>query len=147
MNNDTDFVFNFETIEWAFEYANINGGGNEVVLDRRGGKPICIEGFGDTDPVPDDIDDDSRYLMMPDKRDLGLGTDLVYRFIDAKASHLYDETRAAFSQRGAYRRFKALMESHGLIDSWHQFETEAEKTALLNWCQENNIPLSAPSSS
>jgi len=135
-------LFDFATVSNAFDYANFDHGDNQAFLDRKSGKSLYFSAFGDSDPEPEDFADESRYIALPDKRDLGLGTELVYRFINATGPDLIDATRDAFRQRGAYRRFKALLESNGLLDAWHEFEANAEKTALLNWCEENGIQLS-----
>jgi hypothetical protein len=46
-----------------------------------------------------------------------------------------------FSRRGAYRRYKDLLEQKGLLDEWYDFEQQRTRQALLDWCEENGIEL------
>jgi hypothetical protein len=57
--------------------------------------------FDFDDEMPDDIDDEGRYIEIPDKKSLGLGKPLVMRFArDCMAADL-DRVRDIFSRRGA----------------------------------------------
>ena len=93
----------------------------------------------DEEPVPDDLETSDRYLQMPDKRELGLGRTLALAFIDAEAPDDYDRVRDYFSHRGAYARFKDLLDHRNLLDHWHACEQEAETAALRAWCEENGL--------
>ena len=58
---------------------------------------------------------------IPHKNDLDLGQALVFEFA---ASHLpdeYDRVRDIFRRRGAYGRFKDLLDSKGLLETWYRF--------------------------
>jgi hypothetical protein len=46
-----------------------------------------------------------------------------------------------FSHRGAYRRFKDLLEHRRLLEDWYDFESRREEEALREWCRENDIKL------
>jgi hypothetical protein len=90
-------------------------------------------------PLPDDLETSDRYLQLPDKRELGLGGDLALAFIEAAAPDDYDRVRGYFSSRGAYARFKDLLELRNLLDRWYAYEQEAEAEALRAWCAENDL--------
>lgn len=94
--------------------------------------------------IPDDIDDYSLYIDVPNKNDLDLGSVLVFRFVDERFPDALDEVRVIFSKRGAYSRYKDLLENEGLLDSWYEFEREATERALREWARENGFELSAP---
>ena len=49
------------------------------------------------------------------------------------------EVQEIFSRRGAYARFKDLLERRGLLQRWYEYESDAEREALKVWCQENGI--------
>jgi hypothetical protein len=53
----------------------------------------------------------------------------------------FDRVDAIFSKRGAYSRFKDLLEEKGLLDKWYNFEDERNRNALMQWCIENDIEL------
>jgi len=44
-----------------------------------------------------------------------------------------------FSNRGAYRRFKDLLEQKDLLQSWYDFENRREEEALRKWCLQNEV--------
>lgn len=91
----------------------------------------------DEEPLPDDIDDDDRYVEIPSQRDLDLGQRLVLRFVDERFSGHYDEVRAIFRRKGAYSRFKDLLDHHGMLEEWYEYERAAVRSALLEWaCEE-----------
>jgi hypothetical protein len=54
----------------------------------------------------------------------------------------YDEVRHIFSRRGAYRRYKELLVQRGALERWYDFSNKSEKTALREWCAENEIETS-----
>ena len=51
----------------------------------------------------------------------------------------FDEVRQIFSSRGAYARFKDLLDRRGALDQWYDFEAKAEERALRMWCDLNSI--------
>jgi len=123
-------------LEVAFMLKDSAPGENEVYIDLVTGATHVRSPYADDEPpLPDDIDDDTRYVELPDKRELDLGRDLVFDFVDKIAPHLADAVLAAFGRRGAYRAFKAILERHGLLGTWDAFEDEATKTALTGWAQ------------
>ena len=92
-------------------------------------------GFLDED-APEDLEDSDRYLAVPHKHDLDLGKRLALRFADEHLPRHYDAVRAQFSRKGAYSRFKRLLEDEGMLDRWYAFEEAAEEAALRDWCDE-----------
>ena len=48
---------------------------------------------------------------------------------------------ALFAHRGAYARFKDLLERHQSLDAWHQWEAEQIRHALRAWYADNRITL------
>ena len=92
--------------------------------------------------VPDDLGTADRYLAVPHKSDLDLGKRLALRFAAQELSpRSYERTEEFFRHRGAYARFKQMLESEHALEKWHQFEADAIAAALKNWCRENNIEL------
>src|SRR4051812_18971957 len=89
----------FSDLQLAFEFVSSGGmGENEAYLDRRSGKIYWHSEFGENDEeLPDDIDDE-KYISIPDKRELDLGTPLVLDFAREFLSDDYDEVRHIFSR-------------------------------------------------
>jgi hypothetical protein len=96
-------------------------------------------GDGVDDELPEDIDDGSTYLAVPDKSELGLGRSLALQFAEEYLPASFDRVRQFFGRPGAYGRFKDLLERAGLLEAWYAFEREAVATALRAWCVENDL--------
>jgi hypothetical protein len=133
----------FAELQDAFEFVSFGAPReNEAYLDRQSGKIYCHSEYGDFDEeLPDDIDD-AKYIAIPDKRELDLGKPLVLDFVSQFLPEDYDEVRRIFSRKGAYGRYKALLERRGALDRWYDFSNKAEEAALREWCAENGIELS-----
>lgn len=98
----------------------------------------------DTDefgPLPADIDDAERYVAVPDKHDLGLGKPLALAFARTHLPACEEQVREMFSHRGAYARFKNLLERHNSLDAWHQWKEAQTRQALRTWCATNGLAL------
>jgi hypothetical protein len=92
--------------------------------------------------LPDDIDDSDKYVKIPDKRELDLSKPLVLEFLRQTLPSEIDKVQRIFSARGAYARFKDLMDRKGALDQWYNFEAKAEEEALRMWCALNSIEIS-----
>jgi hypothetical protein len=77
----------------------------------------------DFDPLPDDIDDEARYVPVPDQHGLELGKPLALEFTRTQLPACYEQVCAMFAHRGAYARFRDLLEHHQSLDALHQWET------------------------
>jgi hypothetical protein len=86
--------------------------------------------------LPDDIDGSDRYLAVPSQRDLGLGRRLA---LAEEVPDDYDTVIGFFRQRGAYGRFKDLLDARGKLERWYEFESQATDEALAAWCAEHGI--------
>jgi hypothetical protein len=131
-------------LEDAYDWANTGPYGEvEVWIDRRSGRVYVRSDYVDPkdEPLPDDIEDDDRYLGLPDKRDLDLGKPLAIAFSERFMERDYQDVRDIFSRRGAYGRFKALLERRGVLDQWYAFETEATREALKTWAADNDLAI------
>lgn len=92
-------------------------------------------------PLPPDIDDAERYVAVPNNHTLGLGKPLALEFARTQLPACYEQVRGIFAHRGAYARFKDLLERHHRLDAWHRWEAEQTREALREWCADNGIPL------
>lgn len=99
------------------------------------------EDTDDFEPLPDDIDDAARYVALPNKHDLNLGKPLALEFTRTHLPACYEQVCAMFSHRGAYARFKDLLDRHDSLDVWHQWEAEQTRHALRAWCADNDVML------
>ena len=95
----------------------------------------------DEEPLPDDIDDAEKYLEIPHKNDLDLGKRLVLRFADEVMPDALADVDEIFRRRGAYARFKNLLEHRGVLQQWYEYEEKSRKEALRQWCHDRGIEI------
>jgi len=128
----------------AVEYVSLGGvGEQQAYLCRPSGEIHLHAEFGDNfEELPDDIDDDEKYVALPDRRELDLGKKLVLDFIGGAMPDDFDEVRRIFSRKGAYARFRDLLWRRGMLQQWYDFENKATEKALREWCADNSIELS-----
>jgi len=131
--SDIEDAFLFVSAAPLFEH--------EAYLNKETGKAYYVSALGDSDELPDDLEDKDKYVSVPHKNDLNLGRDLVFDFVSADLPSELGQVRGFFNRAGAYARFKDLLESKDLLEAWYQFEQKATETALREWCKENNIRL------
>ena len=132
----------FSDIEDAFDYVSSQSYGmNEAYVSLDTGKIFYISNLGDSDDLPDDFEESDRYIDIPHKNDLDLGRRLVDEFIYTTAPQLAHDVSDIFQRRGAYGRFKSLLERHDLIEKWFKFENGCQVNAIKDWCRENKIEI------
>lgn len=98
--------------------------------------------MGDIDEIGDAELDRDTCVEIPHKNDLDLRTSLVFEFVETHIPGAYDHVRQIFRSRGAYGRFKNLLERKGLLENWYDFERRREEETLRHWCLVNKIQLS-----
>lgn len=99
------------------------------------------EAIGDEEPLPGDIDEPGRYVAIPHKTDLDLGRDLALAFAEQVLPEALPKVQQIFGRPGAYARFKNLLEHHGMLERWYDYERKAQDQALRGWCKENGITI------
>ncbi len=110
-------------------------------LNKQTGETYYVSTLGDSDELPEDLEENEKYLNIPHKNDLNLGSNLVFDFIAINLPNELERARAIFRRKGAYARFKELIESKDLLEAWYDFEQKATEEALRNWCRENDVSL------
>lgn len=133
-------------VEFAFEFVNFGGmGENEAYISLDTGRVFYLSEHPDfdeeTDEPPEDFPASDRYVAIPDQRDLGLGLDLVFRFVEQHLPKQEAWVRDNFRAPGAYGRFKHMLDRENMLDRWHEFEDEATRRALREWCELHDIEL------
>jgi hypothetical protein len=135
----------FSDIELSFEFVSSSGVGmNEAFLCRRTGKIYWRSDSSDDlneEEMPDDLEDEEKYIAIPGKQDLDLGKRLVMDFAREFLPNDFDEVGYMFSKRGAYKNFRALVTRRNVLDRWYEFESKATERALREWCELNSIEL------
>ena len=127
----------------AFEWVSAAGPfENEAHVNRQSGKIYWSSSTGDIDEeLPDDIEDGTLYLAVPHKNDLDIGRRLALRFVEEQLPESYGLVDGYFHKKGAYSRFKSLLEQKGCLEAWYRYEEKTVEQALRDWCGENGLRL------
>ena len=96
-------------------------------------------GLEEEEDLPEDLEIADRYIAVPHRNDHDLGRRLALAFADQELPGDYDTVAGFFRRRGAYGRFKDLLQARGKLQSWYEFEDRATEKALLAWCEVNGI--------
>lgn len=132
----------FDEIQEAFFFVNSDEYGmHRALLCLDNGEIYYHSEMEDFDDLDEDKLDCDNFLDIPHKHYLGLGRRLVFEFVEMRLPENFDRVSEIFSNRGAYRRFKDLLEYRDLLQRWYDFESNREEDALREWALENEIEL------
>ena len=138
----------FKELVEAFELVSMGAPGfgeHHAYLCRESGKIYWHSDFSDleelNDELPEDIEDEEKYVELPDKRELDLGNRLALDFARQVLPAEFDDVRDMFHRRGAYARFKHLLAQRRVLEQWYDFEEKATERTLREWCEINSITL------
>lgn len=133
-------TISYNDLENAFFWASSSIGFNTEAFISRATGEFYYRGDDSVDePLPQDIEDENLYIALPNKHDLDLGHELIYKFARHNAAHLEQDIREIFRRKGAYSRFKDLLLANDLLDSWYKYESQATRTALEEWASANGF--------
>jgi hypothetical protein len=93
----------------------------------------------DDEELPEDFDTSNLYIAIPHKTNLDLGRRLALSFVGQALPEDFRTVERFFQRRGAYGRFKDLLESRGMLERWYEFGNHATEQALRTWCEESGI--------
>jgi hypothetical protein len=114
---------------------------HNAYLCKETGEIFYTSEMGDSDELPEDINDPEKYIAIPHKNELDLGKAPVIEFTSEYLSEELDKVYSIFRHKGAYSRYKDLLERKGALEDWYKFENERQELALKEWCRENNIEI------
>jgi len=136
-------VVNRDDIELAFSFVSSSAPmENQAYISLDTGQIYWVSEFNPVEEeVPEDLESSDRYLALPHKNELCRGRNLALDFAHDELPDRYHEVEAIFHRKGAYRRFKDLLASVGLLDKWHKFEEAALDQALREWCAAHSIAI------
>jgi hypothetical protein len=134
---------NAEELRTTFEFVSFGAPlEHSAYISVDTGKIYCHSlsaGLEEEEDLPEDLETSDHYIAVPHKNDLGLGRHLALAFVNQELSDEYNTVAGFFERRGAYGRFKALLQARGMLEQWYEFENHATEEALLAWCEENGI--------
>jgi len=134
----------FDNLLAAYEWVSSSPDDSEAFVSRATGEVHWSSSTMELDDeLPEDIEDGSIYVAVPNKHDLNLGKDLALTFAEEQLADSYQTVANIFRQRGAYGRFKDLLDRKGLLQAWYDFEAKATELALREWAAEEGISITA----
>ena len=132
-----------DQLQGAVDWVSSDSLTNEAYICRRTGHIYWIPDDLETDDLveeaPDDIHDIEKYVLVPDKHYLDLGNKLALEFAAQYLTDQYDDVRAMFRRKGAYRRFRVLLQQRDLVEHWFAYSEEQTRKALENWCESEGL--------
>ncbi len=132
----------FREIQDAFFFVNsAEYGMNSAIFCKATDQMFYRSGSGGIDEIDDDVLDPDIFVKIPNKSDLGLGRELALEFAAEHLADEYQRVQRIFQSRGAYGRFKDLLEHKGLLQSWYDFENRREEEVIRQWCVDEEIEL------
>lgn len=136
----------FDDLLAAYEWVSSSPDESNAFVSRATGNVHWTSSTIELDEeLPEDIEDRSIYVAVPNKHDLNLGKNLVLTFAEEQLPDSYQTVESLFRQRGAYGRFKDLLERKGCLDAWYHYEAKATELALREWAAEEGLSISAGS--
>jgi len=135
-------TISFDDIENAFFFVSMDQKYmHNAYLCKETGQIFYTSEMGDSDELPEDVDDPDKYISVPHKNDLELGKALVIEFTSEYFPEELDRVYSIFRRKGAYSRYKDFLDEKGLLDKWHSFENERRRVALEEWCKRKSIKI------
>ena len=137
-------VVKFDDLSFAFEFVGSAAPSeNNAYLCLDTGQIYCTSELNPLDEeIPDDLEtSDHRYLLLPHKTELDLGKDLALRFTASELPDCFDRVADFFRHKGAYARFKDLLDSKGALERWYRYVADATERALREWAADNHVQL------
>lgn len=131
-----------QALDWV---SDLSSADNMAFVCRESGRVFMTseEDFGvELEPdLPPDLDDAAKYAIVPSRQDLRLGKRLAVRFVQASLPSRLEETYTMFAARGAYARFKDMLESEQALEAWYAFEAEAVERGLREWAESEALEM------
>lgn len=93
----------------------------------------------DDEGLEDEIDENpERYLRLPTKLEID-EYQIIEEFILTLEGERASKLEDAIQGRGAFRRFKDMINHMGIAQQWYTFQAEYYKTMAENWCKNHGL--------
>ena len=131
---------NISTIIEAIEMADDNF---TFFLDLETGKSVLLAdelstGM-DNEGLENEIEDNpERFLRLPTKFEIH-EYNIMEEFIQTLKGEDADKLEQVIQGRGAFRRFKDMVNRRGITKQWYDFQADYYRNLAIAWCQEHGI--------
>ena len=94
----------------------------------------------DNEGLDEEIEENygTRYLRLPTKYEINeyhIMEEFIWTLEDEKVNKL----EGAIQGRGAFRRFKDMVNRMGISQQWYNFQAEYYRKLAIEWCKENSL--------
>jgi len=138
-------IVSLNELQGAVDWVSSNTLDDEAYLCRQTGNIYWISSdsgvLDEENEIPDDIHDVGKYVPVPDRQDLDLGNRLAFNFAAQYLAEQYDDVRNIFRRKGAYRRFKQLLDRQDALEKWYAYSEEQTTKALEYWCESEGLSI------
>lgn len=94
----------------------------------------------DNEGLEDEIEENfERYLRLPTKFEINeyhIMEEFIWSLPEGRQQ---DRLERAIQGRGAFRRFKDMVDDLGIEKRWYQYEADAYKKIAIEWCRDHEI--------
>jgi hypothetical protein len=127
----------------AYEFADFGGMasiGHRAFLCKESGRIyLHSDSLDDLEELPDDLEENEKYLPIPNKRELDLGKPLVFEFARQFLPSDFDPENIQQARR--LRQIQGPAGAAARTRSMVRFQEKATERALREWCELNSIEL------
>ena len=137
-------TFKFTNIDASFEkVSSSREGETTIVLNNDTGEILCRSKATGEDQIGEleYTRSPGTFVQVPHKNDLDLGANMVLEFAEHFMPEDYYKIRSIFKTRGAYRKFKVILDQKRMLQAWEDFESKTLENALRKWCKGKGIQL------
>lgn len=93
----------------------------------------------DNEGLEDEIDENpERYLRLPTKFEIH-EYHIMEEFIWTLKGERADKLECAIRGRGAFRRFKDMVDRMGISQRWYDFQAEYYRKLATQWCRDHRL--------
>jgi hypothetical protein len=139
---DDAMAIKFSDIEHAFIYvSSAPMTAKTAILCKETGEIFYASDYDDENQIPEEIYFREDCIEIPHRNDLDLGRNLVSEFVEQYMPEDFERVREILRRKGAYGKYKDLLEDRNILQKWYDFENARQTETLREWCEDNEIAL------
>jgi hypothetical protein len=139
---DDAMAIKFSDIEHAFFYvSSAPMTAKTAILCQETGEIFYASDYDDENQIPEEIYFREDCIEIPHRNDLDLGRNLVFEFVEQYMPEDFERVREILRRKGAYGKYKDLLEDRNILQKWYDFENARQTETLREWCEDNEIAL------
>jgi hypothetical protein len=112
-----------------------------AILCKETGEIFYASDYDDENQIPEEIYFREDCIEIPHRNDLDLGRNLVFEFVEQYMPEDFERVREILRRKGAYGKYKDLLEDRNILQKWYDFENARQTETLREWCEDNEIAL------